>query len=259
MSDVGWGSDHLEPPKKRVIPLWVMGCAGGCMFAIGAAAVATYFGGTMIKEWWEVQSKPEVQWPALAGVLPFDEQPAGFTIARWPIMDLWQLEDRDQDLLVYVLGAPQGGSGKTWGEWLSSPKQSVMFKLQDGEFDTEEGHLMLQGRELRCVRFTRTELPEAQAIPALPDPSQNSQAPTPPAPPDEPLESLQVEPDPNLPPALARLKQIRGDGIALDVTAESSDRRVLVWLVRGTQGTTVSDEAAMAILAMAARGRANRR
>ena len=61
MSDVGWGSDHLEPPKKRVIPLWVMGCAGGCMFALGAAAVATYFGGSMLKDWWAVQSKPEVQ------------------------------------------------------------------------------------------------------------------------------------------------------------------------------------------------------
>ncbi len=249
MSDVGWGSDHLEPPKKRVIPLWVMGCAGGCMFAIGAAAVATYYGGTMLKEWWEVQSKPEVQWPALAAVLPFDEQPAGFTIARWPIMDLWQLEDRDQDLLVYVFGAPQGGSGKTWGEWLSSPKQSVMFKLQDGEFDTEEGHLILQGRELRCVRFTRTELPEAPAIPALPDPAQVSPAPTSPPLPDEPPESLHVEPNLDLAPAFARFKQIRGDGIALDVTAEGSHRRVLVWLVRGTQGTTVSDEAAMAILA----------
>ncbi len=243
MSDVGWGSDHLEPPKKRVIPLWVMGCAGGCMFAIGAAAVATYFGGTMLKEWWEVQSKPEVQWPELATVLPFDEQPAGFTIARWPLMDLWQLEDRDQDLLVYVLGAPEGRSGKPWGEWLSSPKQSVMFKLQDGEFDTEEGHLMLQGRELRSVRFTRTNLPESPAIPAPPDPLENSQAPTPP---DEPLP---VEPDEDLPPAFARFKQIRGDGIALDVTAESSHRRVLVWLVRGTQGTTVSDEEAKTILA----------
>ena len=39
MSDVGWGSDHLEAPKKRKIPLWLLGCGGGCMFFVGALAV----------------------------------------------------------------------------------------------------------------------------------------------------------------------------------------------------------------------------
>lgn len=260
MSDVGWGSDHLEPPKKRTIPLWVMGCAGGCMFAIGAAVVAAYFGGTMFKDWVAVQSKPEVQWPRLAEVLPFEERPAGFSIARWPVpvFDIWQLDKPSEDLVMYVVAAPEGG-GNSMGKWLSSPKDTAMLGMQDGDFETVEGHLVLQGRELRSVRFKRTNLPEEWK--EIPIPATAPDEPVAPVAPGEPSPPQQPEPPTqpdrsrprssthDLPQALERMKAIRGDGLALDVTQESSDRRVLIWLVRGTQGETVSDEQAKEILA----------
>src|SRR5687767_756622 len=120
MSDVRWGSDHLEPPKKRRIPLWILGCGGGCMFLVGALAVAAIYAGPKIQNWFEDLSEPEVQWPRLGEALPHHAPPEGFSIWRMPVplIDLWMLTSEAQDLFVVVLAAPPD---KEWGVWLSEP------------------------------------------------------------------------------------------------------------------------------------------
>ena len=236
MSDVGWGSDHLEPPKKRKIPIWVLGCAGGCMFALGAAAVGAFFVKNKVMDWIDTQSKPEVQWPKLVEVLPFDEVPAGFSISRIiPIVDIWQLDSLTEDLVVFVFAGPEHANASPWGKWFSDPKKAPMFQLQDGELEAVEGKLVIQGREVRSVRITRTLLPEdARAAGERADPGEHDPA--------------QTGGSQDAPP-LSRSKSIRGNGLALDVTAEGSDKRVLVWLMRSKDGATVSDDEAKVILA----------
>ncbi len=237
MSDVGWGSDHLEPPKKRKIPLWLMGCAGGCMFALGAGAVALYFGSVWLDRWVEVKNKPEVQWPKLAEVLPFDEQPAEFSIASWPIpfIDLWILDSPSRDLTVFVLSAGDHGASEAWGQWFDSPAEAPMFSVSEDEFETTPGQLVLQGRELRSVRIARKS--SAGAPPPVPAPA---------TPPNE-TDPGSFEELANS--TLLRGQSLHGDGLALDVTPEGSDGRVLIWMMRVTAGATVSDEEAVKILA----------
>ncbi len=236
MSDVGWGSDHLEPPKKRKIPLWVLGCGGGCMFAIGALVVAAVVMEPRVKHWIEDLFQPEVQWPRLDEVLPFDERPAGVTIGRWPVpnIDIWRLESKADDLFVFVLAAPLNSGEGPWGQWMLDPKQSPMFASQAGEFESTEGTLVVQGRELRSVRFTRTSEPApTEALKEVPDP----------------MDSQKVPPQVKQLLDLIGRESFHGNGLDLDVTPEGSLRRVLVWFVRGTHGETISDEQAKAFLA----------
>jgi len=228
MSDVGWGSDHLEPVKKRTIPLWLWITGGGCMFAIGALIVVAMIFGPKVKKWLESLSQPEVQWPELALVLPFDAAPEGVTIARWPApnLDFWRLKSTEDDLYAFVC-APSSDKPGPWGDWLLDPKLAPMFATQAGSFESVEGTLSVQGRVLHSVRFTRVGVP-----PAPPEP--------PPTPEDSPEQRMKE---------LLQGGSIRGDGIDLELTPEGSPRRVLIWLMRGTEGETVSDEQAIAFLA----------
>ena len=244
MSDANWGNDHLEPPKKRRIPLWILGCGGGCMFMIGALIVAVLVARPKLERWVEGLSQPEVQWPRLKESLPFDEQPAGFTIARLPVpvIGLWLLRSDEQDLSVFVLEAPQDQDGGPWGQWLSNPREAPFLTDLPGEISTDEGLLVVQGRELRSVRYMHKGQPA------------NVEIPEPPQPPEESIDEIDSsaqepdEPTEREPLAMLRSREIRGDGIALDVTPEGSSNRVLLWIFRQTNGATISDDEARAFL-----------
>ena len=231
MSDVDWGSDHLEPPKKKKVPMWVWGCGGGCMFAIGALFVVGRIVGPKVKEWIDSLSKPEVQWPRLAEVLPFDERPASVDIERWPfpMLDIWKLQSKEDDLVVFVFAPPASDSNGPWGEWLSDPKKSPMFSAQPGTFECTQGTLVVQGRELSSVRFTRSDV----GTPITPAPVPDTK---------EDADEKRIK-------ELIGTESIHGNGLDLDVTPEGSPRRVMLWLVRGKAGETVSDEEAKNFLA----------
>jgi len=242
MSEVNWGNDHLEPPKKRSIPLWLLGCGGGCMFMVGATIVAVMIAGPRLTRWVEGLSQPEVQWPRLGETLPFDAAPEGFSIARLPVplIDLWMLRSQQQELTIFVLAAPQDGSGGPWGQWMSEPKKTPFMGALPGEIEASEGTLVVQGRELRSVRYTRKELPPAVA-------------PEPPRPPELP-HSADRDPELDLPldeRLSMRLnnQSVRGGGLSLDLTPEESSQRIVVWLLRETEGGTVSDDQAREFLA----------
>lgn len=227
MSDVGWGSDHLEAPKKRKIPLWLLGCGGGCMFFVGALAVAAIWVFPKAERWVGGLNEPEQQWPRVADVLPFDAPPQGFTIQRlpFPIVNLWQLESDSQDLYVGILSAPQD---KEWGNWLSNPKEAPFFDVVQGAWRSEDGTLIVQGRELRCTRYSRGDTPSEPVE----------------GPPQEPrAREMELEKGLNARPVLL------GGGIGIDVTPEQSPRRILVWIFRRSPSGSVSDEEARQFLA----------
>jgi hypothetical protein len=234
MSDVGWGSDHLEPPKKRKIPMWILGCGGGCMFLIGAMIVASLLLGPKVKRWFDNLSTPEVQWPELAEVLPYDAVPAGVTIERWPmpVWKIWKLEARSKDLFAFVFSAPKGDDKGPWGVWVLDPKQAPMFAAQDGSFECSEGTLLVQGRELRSVRFMRTNMPPPADVAT-----------------EKPADPVDSSPDAMRIEDLLGRETIRGSGLDVVITTDDSPRVVLMWLVRGKQGETVTDEDAREFLA----------
>ena len=246
MSEVNWGSDHLEPPKKRSIPLWVLGCGGGCMFMIGATIVAVIVATPKAKRWVEALSKPEVQWPRLAETLPFDAAPEGFSIARLPVplIDLWLLRSQDQALTVFVLAADQDESGGPWGQWMSKPQEAPFLAGLLGEIESSEGTLVVQGRELRSVRYARKELPPPVSAP---EPPQPPEAPRPVGGGAE-VPEIDLPLDTRLSMRLDN-ESVRGGGISLDVTPEESSERIVVWLLREAEGATVSDDDARAFLA----------
>ncbi|HUR29556.1 MAG TPA: hypothetical protein VM509_15305 [Planctomycetota bacterium] len=244
MSDVGWGSDHLAPQKKRKIPLWIWGCGGGCMFLIGATIVAAVVAKPSVERWIGTLHEPDVQWPILAEVLPFDEPPEGVTIVRFPLplVKMWKLAAPADDLFAFVFAPPKESPDGPWAAWLTDPKRAPMFEGQDGTFECVEGTLTVQGRELRSVRFTRTNLPAAE------DPPEPSTPPVPPVPPES-IDADAGDADPYDALEAAAEPDIQGNGLDLVITSEASPHVVLMWLVRGKRGETVSDEQAAAFLA----------
>jgi hypothetical protein len=289
MSDVSWGSDHLEPAKKSKIPGWVLGCAGGCMFLIGAAGVAVYFGGQMVERWLAKNADPDVQWPRLAEVLPHDERPEGVEIMRWPIplVDVWQLESKGEDVVAFVAAAgdtggsgPSSGMGEVLRQWFEKPEELPMLAMQRAEFETQAGKLSIQGRELNVVRIHRkrdsSEARPGESAPdplTPPNPPRELDAPSPPGetlvpvPPDAPASSGESTEPPGAEEdgqqALERTAEmmdnenILGDGLAIDVSPEVAPggapergrRRVVIWILRRQAGGTLADEDVARLLA----------
>lgn len=285
MSDVGWGSDHLEPPKqeKSGIPGWLIGCAGGCMFLVGASAVALYFAGRYLQGWLEENNDPKVQWPALAEVLPHEAPPAGFEIARLPIpmLDLWRLSSPNEDAVVFIGAGGASGGGGPGGEildqWYRVPDSAPVFGEVRGSMETVVGKITLQGRELDCLRLQRGRAsesldpsqpekltppaapgePEAPAVPEAPKvPGAETDAGKLPAPgarevPKPPGSGASEEELPDWLRSMAAIHEdpARGNGIVIDVTSEGGETRVIAWIVRRTPGETVSDEDAARLLA----------
>lgn len=281
MSDVNWGSDHLEPPKKRRIPLWILGCGGGCMFLIGAVVVAAMLLGPRAKRWVESLNDPAVQWPELAVELPHDEPPQGFHISRMPfpldMLKIWTLDSSTEDLQVFVV-ATEKSENDGVGDWISKPEDSPFFAGQDAKFHVTEGKLFVQGRELRSVRFERVSSKSSKPSTDVDSPEAGASSPEGEAregeiaPPDAPV--APVAPDaPDAPsaepedpvesewPALRRrthgqgtlriestLTTDGGNGLAIDVTSEGSPRRVVIWMVRTSAQGTVSDQDAIDFL-----------
>jgi hypothetical protein len=138
-----WGSDFEAPQKKSRLPVlaWVLG--SGCFFLLILVVVAVLAFGRMMKR----ASDPEIQWPKVAEVLPFDEPPAGIQVLqifKWGGTRTWLLfprKDPDfQVLLLHVTGEDaQESRAKFFG------KEAEVFTL------------VAQGRELPAVRAASEE------------------------------------------------------------------------------------------------------
>ena len=73
MPESEWSEEMAEPPKKG-IPMWVWGCGGCGLIAMILVLVAIGMGVSTFTK----MTDPEVVWPKVNEVLPFDERPAGF-------------------------------------------------------------------------------------------------------------------------------------------------------------------------------------
>ena len=77
MTEESWGSDFDRPAeKKSVLPIlgWIFGA--GCLLFV----IVLIVGGIWFARFYGKATDPEIQWAAVAEVLPIDERPDGVTI-----------------------------------------------------------------------------------------------------------------------------------------------------------------------------------
>lgn len=155
MTEAGWGTDLETPaPKRRMVPVWVWACGGGCALLVVVLAIAAWFAAPRVKQWFERMNDPEVQWAELAQVLPFDEPRPEYKLQRvpMPFLQMWAL--RDGELLGYVLAAPHMPEDAV-RQWFDHPEESPALKQSVKGLHSQKGRITVQGRQLECTRFMR--------------------------------------------------------------------------------------------------------
>ena len=155
MAETTWTEELPTGPKKKSIPTWVWFCGGGCLLAVLLAVVAIGFGFRAINQ----ARDPDVQWPKLAEVLPFDERPKEMQLIMGMhlVGDQWTFKD-DRGFSVQIQNHPgrDGNNGRKdmfASENPKFPKNLVVMKFED----LQPGSIEIQGREVRVLRM-RMEL-----------------------------------------------------------------------------------------------------
>jgi hypothetical protein len=156
MADVTWTEEGQSAPPKKKIPTWVWFCGGGCLAMLVLAIVA---GGLMFN-FVKKGVDPEVQWPRLAKILPFDERPQNLEIVFGNQIGIEQYVLRDEtralQLQIQHHKGPDGGEARD--QIFGSDKPAFPENMGVMKFaDMQRGVVEVQGRELRVLRM-RMEL-----------------------------------------------------------------------------------------------------
>ncbi len=151
MSETQWGDDDQQPVKKKKgLPTWAkIGCGGcGIVLLIGILGIGFLF--TKFKD----ARNPDVQWPKLQAILPFDERPdydiTGVQLGQEQYT-LTDLSNGVQGQFTRVPGARgvEAREEMFAGDTPEMPTDLVVMKFED----FEKGVVSVQGRELPIVRF----------------------------------------------------------------------------------------------------------
>lgn len=159
MSDAGWTEEGQAQPRKKGVPSWVWwGCGGGCLLATLAIAAAAFFGVRLVREGLD----PEKQWPRLQRVLAFDERPAGLEIELGLSLgvDMFHVVDSTRGLRATLVEFPSASSTE-FDQFLEADVGAPFGLGQP--VDPEPGTLLVQGREVRCLRFVRVKPEDADS------------------------------------------------------------------------------------------------
>lgn len=153
MSELDWGEAGEAPPaRKRRIPSWIWwGCGGGCLLALLVAAGLGLMGYRIFRE----GTDPEKQWPRLQQVLYFEQRPEGLEL-RFGFnlgMDQFHLTD-GASLEAAVAEYPSSATEEY--RRLMDPDLDMPFGLGK-PVDPESGTIVVQGKEVPFLRFSRVE------------------------------------------------------------------------------------------------------
>jgi len=154
MAEADWGDEgSAERPRKKRIPSWVWwGCGGGCLFLTLIVIALVVMGARLFKE----STDPEKQWPRLAEVLAYDQRPAGIEIEFGLGIgaDQFHLVDREKCLRATLIEYPSSASSEY--DRLMDPDFELPMGL--GQLvEPVSGKLVVQGREVPCLRFSRVK------------------------------------------------------------------------------------------------------
>jgi len=154
MADADWGDEgHAERPRKKRVPSWVWwGCGGGCLFLALVVIALVVLGSRLVRE----SIDPEKQWPRLAEVLAFDQRPSGIELQFGLGLgaDQFHLFDREKGLRATLIEYPSSASDDY--DQLMDPDFELPMGLGQ-VVEPESGMLVVQGREVPCLRFTRVQ------------------------------------------------------------------------------------------------------
>lgn len=136
-----WGDLESLPPPKAGAPRWLWFCGGGCLLlALGLFAIGTW-GYTWVKEGLD----PEIQWPKVAQVLPYDERPEDFELkfgGQIPGLEFYAFVYKDmQTIAALVVQSNEKGE---FDARLEFGEDVVLF---------EQGELEIQGRTVPLTRI----------------------------------------------------------------------------------------------------------
>jgi len=207
MSESQWGDEGQNAPAKKKVPTWVWACGGGCLVALILGIIAVVFvvkfGTKMVQE----GKDPELQWPKLAQVLPFDARPPelslefGMSIG----MEVFVLKD-SRGFMAILYRVPEKSAEDVRHQMLDENFKGGPFGMGSGNRTALKAvTIHVQGRDLKGVRF-------------------HQQSPSKPKGGDE-------TPDAGSGPA-----------VMLEVTPEGETRPVLLQLVRTSGTDPISDE-----------------
>ena len=149
MQDSEWGE---APQPKRRIPTWAWWtCGGGCLVVLLAgAAIAFFLVNTARKA-----TDPVRVWAGVAEVLPHDEPPEGWEATMgFSVMGVgqYQLSTPEPAGCLFQIQTFPDAAQIDLAFDPDSPQNVGLFGI--GELrEAEEGDFVLQGREVRCLRF----------------------------------------------------------------------------------------------------------
>ena len=157
-TDVEWGADEPAPQKKRgcFLPTWLWACGGGCLLAL----ILTVGGGFYCVGQGLKAMDPEVQWPRMQKVLPFDERPehvqmlAGmqmFGMENYTLMDF----QRGLQISVYYFDDDESSDAADSRWTFFDPEKKTTSSSMINRANERLGFIKLGSRDRKVMRFTQ--------------------------------------------------------------------------------------------------------
>lgn len=157
-AELGWGEEDVLPRKKRgcFLPTWLWACSGGCLLAMITV------GGCLIWGIGQVQKvmDPEVQWPRLQKVLPFDERPdhlqmvMGMQIGGMENYTMFDLEHGLQ-VSIYYFDDDESSDAKDSLGTFFDPETETASSSIIGRGNEKLGVIRIGSRDRTVMRFTQ--------------------------------------------------------------------------------------------------------
>lgn len=141
------------PPKRRGLPGWLWFCGGGCLVALVLVLVGGYF----VFEFFREASDPEIQWPKFEKFVEVGERPEGWRIFGLPFVDGFALEDPSSGTAI-TLWVFKESQKNDFEEVFSGGFEGGGLPVISEVENTELTEVVVQGRKMRMVRFTQTNL-----------------------------------------------------------------------------------------------------
>lgn len=157
-TELEWGGEEPSPKKKRgcLLPTWLWACGGGCLLLTLLIGAGLFWGVGQVKNLVD----PEVQWPRLQKVLPFDERPEGmqmitgmqmFGMENYTLMDL----ERGLQISVYYFDDSDSSDADDSRWTFFDPEQETASASMIGRANEELGMLRIGSRDRKVMRFTQ--------------------------------------------------------------------------------------------------------
>jgi len=157
-TELGWGEEETMPRKKRgcLLPTWLWACGGGCLLMMITVGGCLFWGIGQVKKVMD----PEVQWPRLQKVLPFDERPdhlqmvMGVQIGgmeNYTMMDL----ERGLQVGLYYFDDNESSDAKDSLWTFFDPEAETASSSMIGRGNEKLGVIRIGSRDRTVMRFTQ--------------------------------------------------------------------------------------------------------